>query len=464
MDNILKKIENTIRTHNLIECGDKVIVGLSGGADSCCLLHALTALREKYRLSVFAAHVNHNLREEALSDQRFAEEFCKELDVACFLESVDVLKYSRENGISEEQAGRELRYKFFSELQNRLCADKIATAHNKNDSAETILMNFMRGSGLGGLCGIPYKRDNIVRPLLDITREEIELYCKNAGIFYVSDITNEKPIYTRNKIRLNLIPHIKKEFNPNFIDTVTKNAAVISEDNQFLKQYSHKAYSDLVSSNDDDEYKIPMQKLLGEHRAIARRVLLSVLENILDSGQNVSVDYIDDIMLLVENSHSGKSLSLPEGVTAKIEYDFLIITKRKLLTLPYEYKFILGEDLYIREANMYIFSKECICEGKGGTNVQYFKTTAIDKLLVRNRRNGDIFYPTGMDGRKKLKDFFIDNKIPRCQRDTIPILTNGENILWVMGYRADRRFLAKYGERSIMITIKEGDSANESNE
>ena len=233
---MLKKICNTIDKHNMLIYGDSVLAALSGGADSVCLLISLCKLKEKYNLSVFAAHLNHKIRgEEADSDEMFAMNLCEKLGVPFFSKSEDVLKYAKDNSLTSEEAGRVLRYEFFDEICNKHSISKIATAHNLNDNTETVMMRFIRGSGINGLCGIPYVNGNIIRPLLDIKRAEIETFLDAENQDYVTDKTNKEPIYFRNKVRLNLIPEIEREYNPNFKETLSSNISLYRDAAGFLE-------------------------------------------------------------------------------------------------------------------------------------------------------------------------------------------------------------------------------------
>src|SRR3712207_2162004 len=221
---LIEKVIHTIKQNNMFEVGDKVVVAVSGGPDSICLLHILYKLKEKLDISIVAAHINHCLRgEEADKDEEYVRKFCENLNIQCFIKKEDVHKISKDRGISCEMAGREVRYDFFSEVLNNVGANKIAVAHNANDQAETILMRMLRGTGLEGLIGIRAVRDNIfVRPIIDITRDEIEDYCYVNNLNPRIDKTNLENIYTRNKIRLELIPYIQKNFNSDVIEVLNR--------------------------------------------------------------------------------------------------------------------------------------------------------------------------------------------------------------------------------------------------
>ncbi|MCC8169625.1 MAG: tRNA lysidine(34) synthetase TilS [Oscillospiraceae bacterium] len=425
---MLNKIRNTIKKYGLIEKGDGILIGLSGGADSVCLTHALYRLQDELEIHLYTAHMNHCLRgDNADADERFAVEFSESLGINCLTKHESVRDYARENGMSEEMAGRELRYAFFERIRKSLGLNKIATAHNKNDNAETILMNFMRGSGISGLCGIPVTRGKIIRPIIDLSRDEIENYCRENNLEYVTDSTNSEMIYTRNKVRLDLIPKIQNEFNNNFIANVTKNAELISDELDFIESAADRICGKI------EENTIAL-KMLDVHIALKRRVILTMLRS---AGiKDIEAEYIESVLRLAESGRSGASINLPNGNIAKIEYGKLYIGADEDKTPPFEYTIPINCEVYIKELKLTVFA-EIVDASDGG---EVFKGDADSKITVRNRRSGDFFYPAGMDGRKKIKDYFIDCKVPRAQRDRTGILTIDGNIAWIIGRRRDKRF------------------------
>lgn len=435
---MLNKVKKTIEKYGLLTQGDGVLIGLSGGADSVCLTHILYRLQDDLGIKLYTAHLNHSLRgERADGDERFALSFSQGLGIECISEKNDVKSYAKKHGVSEEMAGRELRYAFFERVSKNYGLKKIATAHNKNDNAETILMNFMRGGGLSGLCGIPFKRDNIIRPLLEVSREEIEGYCRDNGLDYVTDSTNNETVYTRNKIRLELIPKIQKEFNPAFIQTVTKNALLMSEELDFIGEKTDEAYENVSDG------AILIEELNKLHIAIKRRLIIKMMKSAMI--KDISAQYVESVIELADKGQSGSSVNLPCGNTARIEYGKLIIGKNDIELAPFEYDIPLNEEIYISELGITV--KAEFCEG-----ADVFAGGEASKITVRNKRDGDYFYPVGMDGRKKLKNYFIDEKIPRHERSKTAVLTINDEIAWIIGKRRDRRFEAC--GRGIKISLK----------
>ena len=246
---IKEKVEKTILKYDLIENGDKIILGVSGGPDSMCMLNILKDLQntnlKKLNYEIIVAHVNHMIREEAIEDEKYVEEYCKKNNIEFYSKSIDIPKIVNTKKIGEEEAGRIARYEFFDELLEKTKANKIAIAHNKNDKVETVLMNELRGSGLSGLKGIEPRRGKYIRPLIEIEREEIEKYCEENKLEPRIDKTNFENIHTRNKLRNCLIPYIKKEFNPNIIETINRLSEIVTEQEKYIDEIVREKYKEI---------------------------------------------------------------------------------------------------------------------------------------------------------------------------------------------------------------------------
>lgn len=422
------KVIKTIEKHGLITPGDRVLLALSGGSDSISLLHILNDLRDKFDFELFACHLNHSIRTEADSDERFVREICAKLRVECFVKKADVKAIAKAEKISEELAGRNERYAFFEEIMEKHNIDIVATAHNKNDVAETVLMHMMRGCGIDGLSGIPYKRGKIIRPLLDADKEEIEAFCRENNYKFVIDKTNSETLYTRNRIRHDLLPLIKREFNPNFIDTVAKNSANLTEDAQFLNDFAKDAY-DEISEND----KISVSAFNKQPKAIGQRIILLMYKRYSNDAKNLQAIHVENILSLLKKAKSGTKCDIPGKSIFTIEQDRAFFKKRDSKK-DYDYPLILDEDVYIEPIGVSVRLK------KWENEKEKFFFDDTEHIHIRNRRRGDIFYPRGMSGKKKLSDYFTDCKIPLSQREILPIIAYKDDIAWVVGKRADRRF------------------------
>lgn len=441
---LLNILRQTITEYNLFNKGDKILIGLSGGADSVCLTHALMRISGELGIELFTAHLNHGIRgEEADCDEKFAAEFSKSLEIKCFTEKTDIPKLAKKQGISVEAAARQYRYNFFARISKENRINKIATAHNKNDNAETILMNFMRGSSLSGLCGIPYRRDNIVRPLLNISREDIEKYCTECKLEFVTDSTNLSNDYTRNKIRNVLLPQVLNNFNPNFVNTVTENAHLIYQDDACLDKLTDEAYSKTTKDNTVD-----IASLLEYDIAIRRRVLRKALKSFFGTLDGISAQFIEDILSLAEKD-SGKSINIMRKTTVKNEYGKLIITNDIANDIPYfEYHLKTGEACTIKEIGKKVIISAA--DKRKSDGCLYLDNKGTTDIIIRNKKRGDRFYPSGLNGSKKLKEYFINSKIPKEQRTKIPVVEiRGE--IAAVGERADERFLFK--NKGIKIEI-----------
>ena len=414
---ILKIAEKTVKDHNMLNVGDRVLVGLSGGADSTALLYVLLSLKEKYDLEIACCHINHQLRGTADRDMNFCKDLCEKLGAAFFCKTVDIKTGAKNAGMSEELYARNIRYEFFESLGY----DKIATAHNKNDVAETLVFNFMRGASTSGLSGIPYVRGNIVRPMLDIKKADILEFCEKNDYDFVTDETNFETIYSRNKVRLDLIPKIEKDFNPRFVDVVTKNATLIGEDAEFLDNLAKEKFSGDVKISDLNAMPLP----------IKRRVLELFWKESTNSCQNLGVDYIDDILELSKNQ-TGKSIDLPGGFCVKVEYGKLEITKKTEKT-EFFYEIYPEEVLNILEIGKTLQIKKADKKAD-------FYLDENTRLTVRNKMAGDVFYPTKLTGKKKLSDFVTDKKIPNEKRNEIPIVLADGKIIAVGDMRFSKEF------------------------
>ncbi len=433
---LLNILRQTITEYNLFDKGDKVLIGLSGGVDSVCLTHALSILMEELGIDIYTAHLNHGIRGiEAERDEKFAYEFSAKLGIKCFTEKTDIPELASKLSVSEETAARKYRYNFFERVLRENGINKIATAHNKNDNAETILMNFMRGSSLQGLCGIPYKRGNIVRPLLNVKREEIEQYCRNYRLAYVTDSTNLKNDYTRNKIRNILIPQLERDFNQNLISTLTDNSYLIYEDNNYLNKRSEDAYSKITDAN-----AVDISLLFQYDKAIQRRVIMKFLTDFYGDADGISSKIINDILSLAKKQ-SGKSINIMRNTVMKNEYGKLFIDSNNCGDIPdYIYNLKIGETCCINEIKKNITVSECSERKNDGC--LYLDNKGFTELTIRNKRSGDKFCPSGMNGSKKLKEYFINSKIPKEERKKIPVIELDEKIASV-GKRVDERFLFK---------------------
>ena len=308
-----EKILKVIKKYNLIENGDRLVLGVSGGPDSIAMLNILNDIKNDKNINIdfniVVAHINHMIREEADTDEEYVKNFCKEKNVEFYTKSIDVIKMANNNKIGTEEAGRLARYNFFDEILNKTKANKIAIAHNQNDRAETIIMNAIRGSGISGLKGIEAKREKYIRPLIECERFEIEEYCNQKQLNPRIDKTNFDNEYTRNKIRNIVIPYIKREFNPNIITTLNRLSELVCEEEEYMEKQIKKAYKNLVLEEEKKQIALDLKKFNQEETVIKSRVVLYTITRLFGTSKGIEKIHIEDIIKLCKNNIGNKYLT-----------------------------------------------------------------------------------------------------------------------------------------------------------
>lgn len=299
------KILQTIKKYNLIEKEDKLVLAVSGGPDSMCMLSLLKQLGNE----IVVAHVNHNLRKEAKEEEQYVKSYCEKNEIECYIKSIDIKNLAHTDKIGTEEAGRKVRYKFFEEVLKKTKATKIAVAHNKNDKIETILLHTLRGSGLEGLKGIEAKRGNIIRPLIECERKEIEQYCKQQNLQPKIDQSNFQNIYQRNKIRNVVIPYIQKEFNPNIIKTMERLADIVQLEDEYIEKQTDEAYRQVKIEEKKQEIVISLKEFNAQDQAIKARLIRSILKKLFGSTASIEKIHIEDIIKLCKNNIGNKYLT-----------------------------------------------------------------------------------------------------------------------------------------------------------
>ena len=454
MEEIILK---NIRENQLIQKGDNIVLGVSGGPDSMALLYLLKNIQEKLNFNLFLAHINHGVRgEEALRDQNFVKRKAEELNLPFYLKKADMIAYGKERGISSEEAGREIRYGFFNEILTGLGGGKIAVAHNKNDQAETIIMRIIRGAGIDGLRGMDFISGNIIRPILNIDRLDIEDYIEKNQIETVLDKTNLQSIYTRNKIRLEVIPYLEENFNPNIIEGLWRLTRTANIDSNFLEKYSKNRYNLLLKKKAKDYIILDGKEFENQDISIKQRILRRAILELNKNLQGIGEDHIRSVLELFHQGNTGKEVHLPNEILVRLDYKDLLIRKGGgNIQEDYEFKLIEGTNDFKDQGfriHVSVLDKDQLVDIKD-SNSKYFDYDKIKgQLQVRNRRNGDRFRPLGMTGSKKLKDYFIDEKISRDLRDKIPLIMDDNNIIWIIGYRiSDTYKVDKHTKRILRL-------------
>lgn len=464
-----KKVLSYIKDNKLIDSGDKVLIALSGGPDSICLLHILYNLKDELNIELGAAHLNHMLRgEDALGDEQYVKDTCNEMNIECFTKRVNINEYSKKEKLSSEMAGRLVRYGFFDEIIKEYGYTKIATAHNANDQAETVLFRLMRGTGLEGLGGIKVKRDNIIRPILCLSRQEVESYIEKNNLKPRIDKTNFEKIYNRNKIRLDMLPYIKENFNEDIIQTINRMASLLQKDNEFIEELSFNIYKKYCIEK--EEYFIIKEEVFSQSEVVVNRIIRNAITRFSKSHYDFEMKHIYEIYNLAK-SGTGKAIDLPNKIYAENIYgDIYIKNKIEKEIIKYdtnEIKILIeeleGEKFEFRDLE-FKFSvidnyKNAKADTKQNKFEKYFNFDKIQKdITIRTRKDGDKLIPLGMTGSKKLKDIFINMKIPKEQREIIPLLCFDNNISWVVGVRVSDEYKITADTKKILkVKVKRKD-------
>lgn len=326
------KILQTIKKYNLIKNGDSIVIGVSGGPDSICLLHILNELKDELNFKIYVAHINHMIRKEADEETEYVKNFCKNIEVECFVKKIDVEKIAKQLKMGTEEAGRKIRYDFFEEILKNTNSNKIATAHNNNDKVETIIMNVLRGSGIAGLKGLdPIRKNKFIKPLIEVSREEIEAYCEEKNLDPRIDKSNNENIYTRNKVRNVVIPYIKKEFNPNILKTINRLSEVATEENEYLEKETKKVFNELkICENDERDNTsiiLDLKKFNNVELVIKRRLILYTINELLETTEGIEKVNIDDIIKLCNNNIGNKFLKPTKNLK-------ILVKNKKIFFIP----------------------------------------------------------------------------------------------------------------------------------
>lgn len=437
-----KKFRDTIKRYNMLDKGDTVIAAVSGGADSMVMLHLLLRLKGELSLNVIVCHLNHGLRgAESKRDFKFVRDAATRLPLN--FEGRTLRKGAlKEKGRSTQEAAREARYGFFMETAKKHGAQRVALGHTLDDQAETALMRFIKGSALGGLSGIPPVRDIFIRPLIDVSREDIEGFASENGVDYITDSTNLSTKYLRNKVRLGLIPYIRENFNCNITETLARTVRVLAEDRDFLEKYAHDACARAILEQDKRQVVLDRLYLAGLHKAVASRVFLMAASSL--TGEDIYSVHVDSFMDMVAGDNPSASLRLPGGLRALREYDRLILTRTRLKPpKPFEVALKIPGATAVKGAGVFNSSilKKPPASLAGAPDEAYFDLEeAGGGLTLRPMEPGDRIVPFGMKGHKKIKEIFIEQKVPKERRSAYPLLCKGDVILWIPGIRRSGLF------------------------
>lgn len=449
---ILSRVLGTIRRYSMIEPCDHIGVAVSGGIDSVVLLDILASQRQEFPIALTVLHLNHGIRgKEAARDQRFVQELSERYSLPYLGQEVDVPAYRKEHSLSLQQAARELRYRFFAQAMDTHNLDKVAIGQTADDQAETVLMRLIRGGGARGLKGIPPVREGYIRPLLEVWREELLQYVRHQGLPFVQDSSNLKKDYLRNRIRQELLPALS-EYNPSIKERLLHLAQVLAEDESYLEGLAQEIAKGICMADHGVSISIP--SLLSLPAALQARVLQHAFASLSSEGI-LEYPHITSVMALIGEGGGCKQVTLPGGYWAKRSYDTLVLGKQEEtpagmageieLTIPGRTRLEkLGMELEAALAEERLDPQA----DADTAFLDYHRLTL--PLHCRTFQPGDCFIPLGMESPKKLKNLFIDLKIPRAERVKIPLVISGDAICWVAGWRIDERFKIRKETRKIL--------------
>ena len=429
---LVKQVEKTIEKYGLLKQGDKILVAVSGGADSVALLHLLLKLRPKYRWSLHMAHLDHSLRgSESDQDAEFVRKLAQKLKIPFTSHKADVRFYARKAKLSIEQAARELRYEFLNRIAVAHRLNKIAVAHNANDQVETILLFLLRGAGKTGLAGMSPSRDNIVRPLFECWRPEIEKYLRQNKISFRTDSSNLKTDFLRNKVRLRLLPELAKEYNQRIYRHIFQLGEIERQEDAYLRCRAAEQ-APAVMEQISRRLVLNSKKYLILDDWLQRRIIRT--------AGNFSYDEVEKIRELARQKGPARELQLTAGIRARREYGkiYFYSTEDNRSSLKKTYSLALPGKTRIKElrlsADCALYPREKGFKLAGGNNRAFLDADSIcGGLSLRRRRPGDRFQPYGLKGTKKVKDYLISRKISRQEREEIPVIADEKKIVWLAG-------------------------------
>lgn len=444
-DMLEEQVSGIIRKTGMIHPGDSLLIGISGGQDSCALLACLCSMREQLGISLAAAHLNHGFRgAEADGDEMFVRDLCLQFGIDCIVRKENVPEVAKRMHISSQQAARRVRHQFLETAASQSGANKIALGHTIDDRTETTILHILRGTGTDGLQGLAPISGIRIRPLLGATRQDTLEYCHRLGIAYRTDSSNLHTHYARNRVRLELLPELASSYNPDIRGAMLRLGDIASAEADLLDQLAGEALKRMVKLKTATGITLDGMVLQELHPALQRRTLRQAIEEVRGDKEDVTFDAIERAL---QNIHTGNNPgfceTLPPGEVRVIS----CAGDLRIEMLPYP-----GEPLHVcREMNIPGETeipewKTCIHSRiysyKAGELLLNSSITALldadvitGKLSVRNRRPGDRLTPYGMSGSRKLQDIFTDLKIPRDKRDIIPIISDEKGILWILGVR-----------------------------
>ncbi len=448
---MINKVKDSIQKHCMLNKGECVIVAVSGGPDSVALLKVLALISKEYELTLITAHLNHGLRKEADDDEQLVLRISREMEITSESRKVDINSLRQGTGRSIEDIGREVRYQFLNDVARKYHAHKIALGHNLNDQIETVVMNVLRGSGSEGLKGMLPIRDSLyIRPLLSISREKILSFIESHKIQYVTDASNTESLYLRNRIRNSLIPQLK-EYNPNLEENLQNMAEIMRLEDDYMKSMSRAIIPNWKIKAESSDITISISEFRKYHEAVQNQVIKGLLRQLTPGGQGIGYAHIKAVTDLYSSGHPSGYLDLPHGIMVRREYDSLIISKgikaKRNITrdifdnIHYEVAFPgsvnIAELGKILQSEFVKHPEDLRAVTKNIVFMDY--DTVVPPVIIRTIKPGDRIQPLGMRGEKKIKNYFIDEKVPIDVRKQTLLLLDQVSVIWIVGRRLSER-------------------------
>ncbi len=443
-----ERVDATLREHDMLSTGERVLVAVSGGVDSMTLLHLLRDLADDWELALGVAHLDHRMRPDSSDDARFVAHHARSLGLPVFQEAVDVPAHIERAGCSPEAGAREVRYRFLRDAALDLAASAVALGHTLDDRVETFFLNLLRGAGLDGLAGMPAVRTECdlryVRPLMDVTRADVEAYAKTYAVPYREDPSNREPRYERNRVRHELMP-LLETFNPSVRDAVGRAADALDDLASHLNAEADELLERALIESDEMGAAGDASVLGRAHRALLRQALRRAIVHVNADLNGITSEHLEALSDLVHAGRSGRSVALPHSLTGRYQADQLIIERGTDASSDVDPVAVslnpdgptdvpqLGWRLVVDEM------RGSHPHPSGRLEARLDAATMVGQLSVRNRRPGDRIQPLGLGGTKKLQDILVDAKIPRRQRNNVPLVCDDRGILWVTGLCLDER-------------------------
>ena len=459
------KVKKFVLGNKLLQNCSKLLLGVSGGPDSLAMLNIFYNLKNEFNIKIAAAHLDHMFREESEAEADFVEKFASKKNIEFFRKSVDLPKIINENGVSAEAEARKQRFKFFKEIMKTNNFDLLALAHQRDDQAETVLLNLFRGSGLNGLSGIqPQSQFNgikVIHPLLKLSREEILNYCTRHNLQPRFDSSNEKNIYSRNIIRNKILKIAENEINKNVKKVLARNSNLFQSENEFLNKLAVNEYKRVLKKESNNRIIVNFDEFKKIDKVLQRRIyryIYNILNNNLD---DLYLNHILEIEKLLDSKKTGRGIDLSSELRVEISYSDLIFFKKDFYNqeIPDKIKISLKNKTKITDK---VFIESSLKKRNEFSFTKYKLQAAFDydklnlPLYIRSRKKGDKFRPLGMKGHKKVKDILIDEKVPKFKREEIPVIVDSENnILWLAPYKISDEFkITKETNKVLILKLK----------